>query len=328
MAFMCGLETVLEVEGKLPFDVVFVVEGEEELGSISMPRFVEDHKQELMGAGGVYFQEMTENKQGKPAVILGNKGIIFLELKCVKASSDVHSSLAQGIVSSVARIIHAISSLIGPRGEVLVEELYDDVEIPSRDLEFLKDLMEYFRLEELVEEHGVKELRCSDEEFYRKVFFEPSINVDGIEAGYMGSGTKTITPPEARARIAVRLVPNMNPARTLEKIINYLNKRGFQDVDVIVHDMYDWSKTDIEHPLVNTSIQAYRNLGFEPCIVPMMPGSAPFYLFNKLLKLPVVGAGLGYGARAHAPNEYITVDGFKRSIMYTISFIKEYGRIA
>ncbi len=328
MAFLCAIESLLDVYGEVPVDIIFAIEGEEEIGSPSIPEFVDDKKSELADAGLVYFHTMSENEKGIPAVRLGNKGIVFMELSVKSSDYDIHSSLAQGLINPVARLIYALATMVGPNGEILIKELLEDVEYPSeKDLRYLKDIMEYFNLDEFIKLYNVKRLRHKGEAFYKAVFFQPSINIDGIIAGYMGPGTKTIVPAEARARIDVRLVPNMSSEKVIKIIKDHLKKKGFEDIRLEVHDSYEWSRTDPEHPVVKVAIETFKELGYEPKIIPMTPGSAPFYAFSRKLGLPTIATGLGYGARAHAPNEFITVDGLERSIKYAALFLLKYPKV-
>jgi len=133
-------------------------------------------------------------------------------------------------------------------------------------------------------------------------------------------------PAEARARIDIRLVPDMESDKVIDVIKAHLKTHGFEDIEVKVLDKYEWSKTDPDNPAVKVAVEAHRELGYDPKVIPIMPGSAPFYAFSRKLKLPVIATGLGYGARAHAPNEFITVDGLKRSIKYAAVFLLKYSR--
>ncbi|MCD6509373.1 MAG: M20/M25/M40 family metallo-hydrolase [Thermoprotei archaeon] len=325
MAFIYGVKSVLEIEGEVPVDIIFAIEGEEEIGSPSIPKFVEDKKDELSNAGLTYFHTMSENAKGVPAIRLGNKGIVFMELSIKNSDYDVHSSLAQGIVSPVARLVHALSTMVGVNGEILLKELYEDVRVPSeKDIKYMEDIMEYFDMAELIKLYNIRRLRYEGEELYKVIFFQPSINIDGISAGYMGLGTKTILPAEAR--IDIRLVPDMESDKVVDVIKAHLKTHGFEDIEVKVLDKYEWSKTDPDNPAVKVAVEAHRELGYDPKVIPMMSGSAPFYAFSRKLKLPVIATGLGYGARAHAPNEFITVDGLKRSIKYAAVFLLKYSR--
>ena len=324
MSMLLGVEALRDSVG-IPVNLVFVLEGEEELGSPSMPKLIEDRRRELSAADGAAFIIATEHERGKPLVELGCKGIIFLELECRTSTYDVHSSLVQAHYNPVEILANVISSLKGVDGGVKVEWLYEDVVTPTReDLEYLEDLMEAFPLDKLRELYGVRELRGRGRDLYIEVFFKPSINVDGIVGGHYGPGTKTITPSHARAKLDIRLVPNMDPSRTLERFMEHLSKLGLREtVKVKVHDMYDWSRTSPRSPIALAAVRAYEDLGMHSYVIPTVTGSAPFYLFTKALGVPIVAAGPGYGGRAHAPNEFIEVDGVRRLIEYTAALLLE-----
>lgn len=323
MASLLGVEEYIKSMGDLPVKLVFVIEGEEELGSPSMPKFIEDKGGELRGAFMTYFAFPTERVPGKPAVILGNKGIVFLELKCRVSRLDIHSSFSRGIVNPAAVLSRVVSHLIDPLEGPRIPWLEEKTVTPTEeDLKYLDDIMDAFPREEVLEMYGVSRPRLDGRDWYIGVFFKPTVNVDGFESGYMGPGTKTIIPAEARARLDFRLVPNIEPDDVIGGLREVLERLGLQDlVDIEVHDAYTWSKTSPSSPAVKAAVRAYQMLGMKPRIVPMIPGSAPSYLFTRRLGIPMVDTAPGHGGRAHAPNEYITVESIPRIAAYTASLI-------
>jgi di/tripeptidase len=99
---------------------------------------------------------------------------------------------------------------------------------------------------------------------------------------------------------------------------------GYKDlVEVTVHDAYTWSKTDPKEKVVEISKEVYKEMNLKPYIIPMLPGSAPSYLFTRKLKVPMVATAPGHGGRAHAPNEYITVDTIPKIVLYTSILINK-----
>ncbi len=129
---------------------------------------MEDKKDELSNAGLTYFHTMSENAKGVPTIRLGNKGIVFMELSIKNSDYDVHSSLAQGIVSPVARLVHALSTMVGVNGEILLKELYEDIRVPSeKDIKYMEDIMEYFDMTELIKLYNIRRLRYEGEELYK-----------------------------------------------------------------------------------------------------------------------------------------------------------------
>lgn len=324
MAMLLGIEAVKDALGEVPVNLVFAFEGEEELGSPSMPKFIEDKFSELKGADGSLFIIATEDVKGKPQVILGNRGIIYLELKIKTADYDVHSSLVQFHHNPIEIASNLVATLKDKDGNILAQWLYEDVATPfDYDLQYLSDLMESADVNELVRTHGIRELRGRDlRELYIETYFKPSINIDGIIGGHTGPGTKTITPAEVTLKMDIRLVPNQDPDKVVKRFMEHLERHGFSKwVEVSIHDKYPWSRTRPDSEPAKAAIEAYRALGMRPYVITTIAGSAPAYLFTQRLGVPFVSAGPGYGGRAHAPNEFIEVEGVRKLIMYTAAYL-------
>ena len=328
MSMLLGIEAVKDVMGDLPLSLIFVFEGEEELGSPSMPKFINDKGDELKGADGALFVIATEDVKGKPQVILGNRGIIYLELRIKTSEYDVHSSLVQFHHNPIEIAANLIASLKDKDGNIVAPWLYEDVVTPfDYDLQYLNDLMESADVHELMRTHGIRELRSDDlRELYIETYFKPSINVDGIIGGHVGPGTKTITPAEVMLKLDIRLVPNQDPDKVIKRFMEHLEKLKLSKwVEVSIHDKYPWSRTHPDSRPAKVAINSYRLLGMRPYVITTIAGSAPAYLFTQRLGIPFVSAGPGFGGRAHAPNEFIEVEGIKQLIKYTATYLMTYG---
>jgi acetylornithine deacetylase/succinyl-diaminopimelate desuccinylase-like protein len=309
MATLLGVEALRDAGG-LPVDLVFVLEGEEEIGSPSIAKLVEDKKEELSQAQSGFFMMPTEGKKGKPQIILGKRGVIYLELTIKASRYDAHSSYAMMHYNPVEIAANLISTL-------------------EDDLRYLSDLKEAFGLEELVDHYGIGKTRGPIGDLYVDVFFKPSVNVDGIVGGYVGEGAKTVTPREVTFKMDFRLVPNMTPQRTLARFEKHLEEHGFKEwVDYRLYHNYDWSRTGPDEPIVRAARRAFADLGMRPYIITTAAGSAPEYLFTKTLGMPIITAGPGYGGRIHAPNEFIEVEGVRRMIEFMPPLIEHWAREA
>ncbi|MBX6342062.1 MAG: M20/M25/M40 family metallo-hydrolase [Thermomicrobiaceae bacterium] len=197
---------------------------------------------------------------------------------------------------------------------ILIDGFYDDVAPPSaHDEALLARLAETVDPADELEKHDVRRFKydLSGVDLLRKYLYQPTLNIDGIVSGHTAEGTKTIIPHEARAKVDIRMVPNMDPERTVMLVRRHLERRGFGEVEVRVEDAYKWSKSRIDDPPVRALIRTYREMGHEPEIWPHLAGSAPFYLFTDVLGIPVALGGLGHGGRVHSPNEYATVAGIR-----------------
>jgi len=319
--------------GRLPVNLVFVIEGEEEIGSLNLESFIRDHKDELKGNGVVDF-DFSEDSNKKVSLHLGLKGIVYLDLKCrgkktFGPSESVHSSVSAWIASPVWRLVHALSSLVDENENIMIDGFLDNVApISAKDLRILENLARTFDEREFLREMrglGFKH-KATGVDLLKKGLYSPIINIDGLTAGYSGMGTKTVLPRVASAKIDIRFGPNMEPGEVVEKFNRHLAGKGFEDIEVTVRDNYTWSKTDADEDIVDRMIGAYRRHGVEPEIWPMATWAAPYFVFSRILRLPLVSGGLGHGGRQHSPDEYMTVKGLRDFEKFVATFLSLLGR--
>ncbi len=323
----------VKATGGLPVNLVFVVEGEEEIGSLHLEPFIRGHQDELRGVGVVDF-DFSQDSNRKVTLHLGLKGIVYLDLKCrgQKAfgpSESVHSSVSAWIASPVWRLVHALSSLVDESEDILIDGFLDNVApVGPKDLRILEELARTFNEREFLKEMrglGFKH-QARGIELLKKGLYSPIINIDGLTAGYAGAGTKTVLPRVASAKVDIRFGPDMEPDEVIEKVRRHLVRRGFGDVEVTVRDNYTWSKTDADEDIVDRMVGAYRRHGVEPEIWPMATWAAPYFVFSRILRLPLVSGGLGHGGRQHSPDEYMTVEGLRDFEKFAATFLDLLGR--
>jgi len=217
----------------------------------------------------------------------------------------------------------AVSTLVDDNQVPSVDGLWDDVKAPdSEDRRLIKALAKRIDLDAYKRELGVDHFKFkgSKEELLTKYMFEPSLNICGIEGGYNDIGTKTVLPSHAEVKIDIRLVPNMTVEGTMAKVMAHLRRRGYGEIKLKRYEDYPYSKIAAHEAPLKATIEGLRYLGKEPEVWPMTAGSAPFYLFTDVLKVPWGGAGLGHGGNAHAPNEFAvvsTMKDFEKSVVTT-----------
>lgn len=314
---------------KIPLNLIFTIEGEEEIGSPNFKDFILDHQGELKGDGAVDF-DFSQDSNGKVTMHLGLKGIVYLDLVCRGGEKggptevSQHGSVSAWISSPVWRLMHALSSLTDNRENIRVAEFWENMESPSKeDLKILKKLESTFDEKKFLKEmkslcfkydrHGTDLLKTG--------LYRPVININGFHAGYSGPGTKTILPRKATAKIDIRFGPRMEPEQIIENFKRYFAEQGFDDIEIKVRDAYTWSKTEVSEPIVQKMIQAYRHHGLEPEVWPLATWAAPYFVFSRILRIPVVSGGLGHGGRQHVPNEYMTVEGLRDFEKFVATFL-------
>ena len=321
VCFLNAVESIRSTIGYNPVNIMFVVEGEEELGSESMIHFVKAHQEELSKLDGVFLNGARQDEQGRPAVLLGNKGTLYLDLEVTGgewgglSKIDMHSMNAAWVSSPAWRMINVLSSM-RDGDKVLIEGFYDDLRPLSQTDEALtKRFANVFDEKMWLNERLYANRFLDDahgEEAVRKYMWTPTLNLAGIWGGYTGPATKTVMPYKVNAKIDIRLVPPLTADMMLEKVKNHLHKHGFDDVKITVRQKTPWSKSDPDSLVCRAALAALDNCGIEKGYAwPIFPGTGPAYLFTQTCGIPFVSYGLGQGGRIHAPNEYHTVRGLR-----------------
>jgi acetylornithine deacetylase/succinyl-diaminopimelate desuccinylase-like protein len=324
-ALLSALHAIRAAKQKLPVNLVLVAEGEEELGS---PHFGEVvlHKEvvkALKRTSGVVMPGAQQSLSGSVAIRLGAKGIVYLELHASGArwgrgpmKRDLHSGSAAVVDSPVWRLIGALATMHGADGNEPVIDGITDAVRPTTDFEKqLYDAMAAREDEaELKKSMGVDRwIGDADERTMLERFGQrPTLNIDGIWAGYTGPGTKTILPASAQVKIDIRLVPNMTAKDVVAKVRKHLDKRGYTDIEIKNLGSYDPTETAADSLPIVTQKALYERQGVTVNMAPRAAGSWPGYLFTgKPLSKPATHFGMGYGNGAHSKDEFYVVEPVK-----------------
>ncbi|MEK7450000.1 MAG: M20/M25/M40 family metallo-hydrolase [Planctomycetota bacterium] len=305
IARLSAVKSFAEIGLSLPVNVKFLVDGEEEIGSPSLPSLIKKYRR-LISADLCIWETGGKDESGRPKLILGCKGIMHLELSIQAARDDLHSSNGIIVPNPVWQLVWALNSLKDFRERILINGFYQDVRKTDRmDKIILRKIP--FNEQEKLNKWGLKKFvlglkgRALVEHFY----YQPALNINGLSGGYQGPGHKTVLPKEASAKIDFRLVPDQNPADILKKLRCHLDKHGFVDVKINEARGYPPARTPVNHPYVKLVAEAQEKIyGRTPVIEPLFAASGPMYLFTPLM--PCVCEGIGHpDCKAHAPNENI-----------------------
>jgi acetylornithine deacetylase/succinyl-diaminopimelate desuccinylase-like protein len=330
-AFFVAVEILRELDA-MPATVVLMIEGEEELGSPNLERTLLARRDDL-AAEAAFDLDLTADTEGTPELITGCKGLASLELRC--AGGDwggpeipLHSSEAAWIASPAWALAQALASLVDGGQDIAVDGLEADVRPPDEDDELmLKELAAAFDPRGHLREVRASRYRLDGppEDLLRALLFRPSLNVDGIEAGYTGPGGKTIIPAEARAVLDVRLVPEMRWESVAEAVRRHLDARGLGHVEVRALESYPWAKAPAANPVATAMAASYRMLGLPMLPYPLAPWCAPYFVFDRVFGLPWASGGAGHAAGAHGPDEYATVRGLRQHVEHVAAFLLAYA---
>lgn len=322
-----AVEAFLDTEGSLPVNIKFLVEGEEEIGSIHLQEVIEKNK-ELFSADAAIWEFGGTDRHGRPRICLGLKGVLSVELRAKGASRDVHSSNAPLIPNPAWRLVWALSTLKNEKDEILIDGFYDNVKKPSEEeIAYVKDIP--FEEEEEKKDLGLKSFlhNLSGLDAVKTLLYQPTCTINGLLTGYTASGSKTVLPNKALVKLDFRLVPEQRTKDIFDKLVKHLKTHGFEDIEVIKQGSTEPTRTPLSDKFVQTVIKAAEKVYRKKTVVyPTSPASGPMHLFRNILGFPVVSAGCAYeDSRGHAPNENITVKGFIEGTKFMATIIKDFA---
>jgi len=319
-AFLAALHAIRGAGEKVPVNLVLVAEGEEEIGSPHFKQVVTrpEVAAALKRCSGVFMPSAAQDPDGSLLVSLGAKGVVELELVASGErwgrgpKKDVHSSNRARLDSPSFHLVQALATLVTPDGDPAIDHFADAARPPSAAEKAMLDTAAA-----RIDEATTKRLLSADAWAHdlpwraslERFLFTPTVNIEGLVAGYTGPGGKTVLPHRAVAKLDLRLVPDMTFDGAVAALKAHLAKRGFGDIEVNPSGGYDPTTTPADAPLIRAEMSVYRRAGLDPLLWPRNAGSYPGYVFTAdPLRLAAGHFGLGHGSGAHAPDEYYVIE--------------------
>ncbi|WP_257958704.1 M20/M25/M40 family metallo-hydrolase [Bacillus sp. V3-13] len=325
MAQVLAVKSLLETHGELPVNVKMVFDGEEESLSRNFAPFVVNNK-DLLKADVVYTSDGPMHVDGTPMVMLGCRGMLYVEIEAEGAIRDNHSGNKGGISPNPAwTLIHLLDTMRSSDGTVLIDGFYDNVRTPTDfEIDLLRKLP--FDSKEAAHVIGLPALEMDGEEYYRKLSLEPTFNISGFSSGYTGGGAKTIIPSKARVKLDIRLVVDQNPEDIYQSISNHVKKHA-PGAKVTCIGKVEPSRTPVELKVVQTIVKAINKAySREPIIMPAIGATFPDYVFTKILGLPsILVPYANADENNHSPNENMKVECFFNGIKATCQVLLDLG---
>ena len=326
-SFIAALHAIRGAGKKLPVNLVLVAEGEEEIGSPHFPQVVRRPEviEALKRCSGIFMPSAEQEVDGTVTMTLGSKGVIELEL--VSSGErwgrgprrDIHSGNRAYVDSPAWHLVQALNTLVTQEGSDPAIEGFADKARPVSPEEKAMIAKAALRMDEKVNkkqlsvDHWVHDV--SWPEALERLMCRPTVNIEGLVAGYTGPGGKTILPHRAVAKMDLRLVPDMKASEALAALKSHLAKHGFGDIEVNMTGGYDPNSTSVDSPLIRAQLAVYKQDGIDPIILPRSPGSWPGYVFTgDPLHLAAGHFGLGNGDGAHAPDEYYVIESKNKNV--------------
>ena len=322
-----AIEALFALDGSLPVNVKFIIEGEEEIGSPNLPPYVEKNKEKL-AADLILISDTSLYAPGKPAVCYGLRGLTGVQIDVRGAKGDLHSGLYGG---GVQNAIHALAEILASfrdeHGTIQVEGFYDNVRpLSEEERQAYRELD--FDEETLKEEVGVKQLFGEKGYSYlEQTWARPTLEVNGVFGGFSGEGIKTVLPAEAGAKITCRLVPDQDPDEIVALLKAHVEKHKPVGVDVTISEFDKGAPyiTPFDHPVIQAAGRSYERVYKVPTAFTRGGGSIPIVAsFDQILQLPVVLMGFGLTSENfHAPNEHFHLENFDKGLRVLGDYLYE-----
>lgn len=313
-----AVEALLKTNGKLPVNVKFCIEGEEEIGSPNLPAYVEENKDKL-AADVIVISDTGMQGPGQPAVCYGLRGLAGVQIDVKGAKGDLHSGLyGGGVQNAIHALVELLASFRDKEGTITVDGFYDDVR-PATEEERNEYRKLSFDEEALKKELGISELFGEPGYSHlERTWTRPTLEINGVFGGFSGEGIKTVLPAEAGAKITCRLVPDQDPDDIVRKLRSHIEKNKPAGVAVTVTE-FDKGKpflTPYDHPAIQAAGKSYERVYKVPTAYTRGGGSIPIVAaFDEILGLPVVLMGFGLSSENfHAPNEHFHLENFDKGL--------------
>jgi acetylornithine deacetylase/succinyl-diaminopimelate desuccinylase-like protein len=315
-----AVEHYLKKTSDVPCNVKFLIEGEEEIGSIHLKEYLRLYKDKFQ-CDGVIWESGFVDTSGRPIISLGQKGILAVEVIIKGPCRDAHSSLAALIENPAWSLVMALSTLKDNNGKILVENWYKEVRDFTDEETSLID-KESFDEEALKKEYGITNFVNNAKGMEVKKAFAgiPTCNISGLVSGYIGEGSKTVLPSKASAKLDFRLVPEMVPevqfARLKKHLKNHIshNKENENKIEIRFLEAEPAARTSVNHQFVGIVKKAAIEVYGDAIINVSSAGTGPMYYFDKLLGVPSVCiGGTDLSNRTHSPNEYMRIDSLNKT---------------
>jgi acetylornithine deacetylase/succinyl-diaminopimelate desuccinylase-like protein len=325
-----AVEALFAVYGKLPINVKFLIEGEEEVGGASITKYVAANPAKLK-ADVALVSDTALYAEGIPTLCIGLRGLIYMEVEATGAMRDLHSGLYGGAApNAVFGLIELLGKVKDADGKIQIPGFYDQVAEPApAEIASWKSLP-FSEAEFLKKEVGSSRLTGEpDRMVLERVWSRPTLEVHGIGGGFTGAGAKTVIPATATAKVSMRMVPDQDPDQMYAAFEKWVAGNTPAGIQTKVRKLSGGPAVMVnpEHPAIHEAAAAFKDIMNAETVFIRSGGSVPIVGdFAHHLGIPTVMMGLGLPDDGlHSPNEKFKLDNFYLGIRTVAHFFEKYG---
>ncbi len=325
-----AIETLFAVHGRLPVNVKFLIEGEEEVGGANVAKYVAENPERLR-ADAALVSDTSLYAPDMPTLCTGLRGLVYMEVEARGPARDLHSGLYGGAApNAVYGLIELLAKAKDAEGRVIIPGFYDDVAEPApAEIESWKSLP--FSEKEFLEKEVGSDCLVGepDRMVLERVWSRPTLEVHGIGGGFSGAGAKTVIPAAAVAKVSMRMVPNQDPEKMFQLFSSWVAANTPKGIRTSVRRLSASPAVVVnpDHPAIDTAAAAFREIMGKPTVFIRSGGSVPIVGdFARHLGIPTVMMGFGLPDDGlHSPNEKFRLENFYQGTMTVAAFLERYG---
>jgi acetylornithine deacetylase/succinyl-diaminopimelate desuccinylase-like protein len=325
-----AIEALREINGTLPVNVKFLIEGEEEVGGAAIAKYVPENKAKLR-ADVALVSDTSLYADGIPTLGVGLRGLVYTEVEATGPARDLHSGLYGGAAPNpIFALIELLAKAKDASGRILIPGFYDDVREPApAEITSWKSLP-FDEREFLEKEVGATALTGEpDRMVLERVWSRPTMELHGIVGGFTGAGAKTVIPAKATAKVSFRLVPDQQPGKVAAMFRSWVaaNTPAGAKTEVRVLSGSPATVVDPSHPALQVAARVFAEILGRPTVFIRSGGSIPIVgEFATHLGIPTILMGFGLPDDGlHSPNEKFKIANYYTGIMTVAHFLEQYG---
>ena len=326
-----AVEALRAVNGTLPVNLKFLIEGEEEVGGEAIAKYVAENQAKLK-ADVALVSDTELYAEGIPTLCVGLRGLIYTEIEARGPSRDLHSGIYGGAApNAVFGLVELLAKLKDADGHIQIPGMYDDVRPPSAAEKHSWSILPFDEKEFLKTEVGSTRLTGEPGyDVFERTWARPTLEVHGIAGGFTSAGAKTVIPAKATAKVSMRMVPDQNPAKIVEAYKKFVKDNTPPGIETEVRVLSYGPAISVnpDHPAIEVAARAFSDILGRETVFIRSGGSIPIVGdFAKHLGIPTILMGFGLPDDGlHSPNEKYKVANYYAGIMTVAHFLEQYGR--
>jgi len=326
-----AVEALRAVNGTLPLNLKFLIEGEEEVGGESIAKYVAENPAKLK-ADVALVSDTELYAEGIPTLCVGLRGLIYTEIEARGPAKDLHSGLYGGAApNAIFGLIELLSKLKDAKGHIQIPGMYDDVRPPSAAEKHSWSILPFDEKDFLKNEVGASQLTGEPGyNVFERTWARPTLEVHGIAGGFTAAGAKTVIPAKAVAKVSMRMVPDQKPEKIIAAYKKFVkdNTPAGISTEVRVLSYGPAIMVNPDHPAIAVAAKAFADIMGRETVFIRSGGSIPIVGdFATFLGIPTILMGFGLPDDGlHSPNEKYKVSNYYAGIMTIAHFFEQYGQ--